>query len=157
MVEHIHGIVLAGGHRHRHAGNALEILVTLVEKTPPLLVYALPLVDGAWITQLLRSAAEMMDDGKFTLFLRLSARRKEEEATSDVKSPTDPTKDTTIPPPHEGNAPPKTPVTVDILFTKIMRSVRTCTQKKGGWHDEAVYGGLIAMEDIPGLGTCPPI
>ena len=181
VVEHIHGIVLAKGRRRRHAEKALEILVTLVKKTPPPLVDApLPLIDGAWITQLLRRAAEKkedtekkddaekpddpkkpddadkMDDEKFTLFLRLSARRKEEEPAPDAKTPTDATEDTTISPPHEGNVPPEAPVSADILFTKIMRNVRTCTQGRGGWHDEAVYGGLIAIRDIPGLGTCLP-
>ena len=173
VVEHIHGIVLAKGRRRRHAGRALEILVTLVKKTPPPLVDApLPLIDGAWITQLLRRAAEKnedaeeidvtempdnadkMDDEKFTLFLRLSARRKEEDAVWDVRTPTDATDDTTIPP-HEGNAPPETPVSAGTFFNKIIRNVRTCTQE-GGWHDEAAYGGLIAIKDIPGLGTFPP-
>jgi hypothetical protein len=95
VVEHIHGIALAGGRRRRHAEGALEILVTLVEKTPPPLVDApLPLVDSAWITQLLRSAAGgSMDDEKFTLFMRLSARRKEEEAAPDAKVPADATED----------------------------------------------------------------
>ena len=156
VVEHIYGIVLAEGRRRRHTEKALEILVTLVKKTPPPLVDApLPLIDGAWITQLLTNAAEKMADEKFTLFLRLSARRKEEEPALDVKSPIDATEDTTLAP-HEGDVPPEAPVAADTLFNKIMRNVRTCTQKKGGWHDEAVYGGLIAIRGIPGLGTCLP-
>jgi len=34
------------------------------------------------------------------------------------------------------------------LFSKIMKNIRTCIGKEGGWRDEAVYGGLIAIRDI---------
>ena len=155
VVEHIHGIVLAGGRRHRHAEKALEILVTLAEKTP------LPLIDSAWITGLLRSAAGGgMDDKKFTLFMKLSARRKEEEAVADPKTPSsqehaDTTGGTKGPAPHGGAVSSETPITGGDLFCKIMQNVRTCV-KKDGWRDEAVYGGLIAIKDIPELGSCLP-
>ena len=158
VVEHIHSLVLNKGRRHRHAVKALEILVTLVKKTPAALIDApLPLVDGAWITQLLRSAAESMDDEKFTLFMRLSAQRKEEEAVPDGKTPTDArTGGTTYPPSHGGNIPSETPVATHTFFKKIISNLRTCTQTEGGWQDEAVFGGLIAIKDIPGLETCHP-
>ena len=150
VVEHIHGIVMAGGHRHPHAEKALEILVALVKKTP------LPPVDGAWITQLLISAAGSMDDEKFILFMRLGARRKEEGATPDVETPIDVAGGTTDPPLHGGNVPSETPVAADTCFHKIISNLRACAQKEGGWQDEAVYGGLIAIADIPGLGSCLP-
>ena len=138
VVEHIHSVVLNKGRRHRHAVKALEILVILVRKTPSALFDSpLPLVDDAWITQLLRSAAGSMDDEKFTLFMRLSAWRREEEASPDVESS-------------------GTPISEDIFFNKVMHNIRTCTWKEGGWWDEAVYGGLITIRDIPGLGTCLP-
>ena len=155
VIEHIHGIVLAGGRRHRHAEKALEILVTLAEKTP------LPLIDSAWITGLLRSAAGGgMDDKKFTLFMKLSARRKEEEAVTDAKTSlsqehSDATGGTTGPAPHGGAVSSEIPITGGDLFCKIMHNVRTCV-KKDGWRDEAVYGGLIAIRDIPELGSCIP-
>jgi len=156
VVEHIHGIVLARGRRHRHAEKALEILVTLAEKTP------LPLIDSAWITGLLRSAAGGdMDDNKFTLFMKLSARRKEEEAVTDAKTSssqehTHATGGTIGPVSHGGTAPSEALVTGDNIFCKIMHNVRACVKKEGGWRDEAVYGGLIAIRDIPGLGSCLP-
>ena len=149
VVEHIHSLVLNRGRRRRHAETALEILVTLVKKAleiPVTLVKKtsttladtpLPLVDGAWIMQLLRSAAGSMDDERFTLFMRLSARRKEEEASPNVESS-------------------GAPIPEDIFFNKIMHNIQICTQEEGGWRDEAVYGGLITIRDIPGLGTCLP-
>ena len=131
VIEHIHGIILARGRRHRHAENALDILVTLAEKAP------FPLVDGTWIMGLLRSAAGGgMDDKKFILFMRLNARRKEEEVVTDVSS--------------------EAPIAEDTLFSKIMHNIRVCIEEEGGWRDEAVYGGLIAIRDIPGLGSCLP-
>ena len=70
VVEHIHGIILAQGHRRHHTKTALEIIYTLVQKT------TLPLVDASWINGLLESASRgNMGDDAFTLFLRLSARR----------------------------------------------------------------------------------
>ena len=132
VIEHIHGIALARGRRHRYAEEALGILVTLIKKV------SFPLVDGAWITELLRSAAGGgMGDEKFILLMRLNAQREEEQATLDTKS--------------SGTLIPE-----DIFFNKIMHNIRTCVEKEGGWRDEAVYGGLIAIADIPGLGTCLP-
>ena len=150
VVEHIHGIILTEGRRHRYAEKALEILVTLARQAP------LPPVDSAWITRLLKSAAGSMDDEKFILFMRLGARRKEEGATPDVETAADATEGTTSLPPHGGIVPSETPVIADTLFNQIIRNVRTCAQKEGGWQDEVVYGGLIAIADIPGLGTCLP-
>ena len=151
VAEHIHGIVLAKGRRRRHAEKALEILLTLAKKT------TLPLVDAAWVNELLKSAAGgTMDDEKFTLFLRLSARRKEDEAAPDVETPPGNVKACATNPPHGGTVPSETPTPEYILLSKIMRNVQICIEKEGGWQDEAVYGGFIAMRDIPRLGTCLP-
>ena len=154
VVEHVHGIVLAGGRRRRHAEKALEILVTLVRKT------TLPLVDAAWINELLkRAAGGDMDNEKFTLFMRLSARRKEEEAAADAKAPSSQghaERGVIDPLSRGGTMSPQTSDLGDTLFSKIMHNIRTCIEKEGGWRDEAVYGGLIAIRDIPDLGTCPP-
>jgi len=156
VVEHVHGIVLAGGRRRHHAERALEALVTLAEKAPP------PLVDGTWIMELLRSAAEGgMGDKIFILFMRLSARRKEEEAATDTKTPSGQerahaTGGATGPVSHGGTVSSETPATEDTLFCKVMHNIRNCIKKEDGWRDEAVYGGLIAIRDIPGLGSCLP-
>jgi hypothetical protein len=71
VVEHIHEIVLAKGHRRNFAKTALEILLVLVKKAP------FPLVDAVWIDDLLkRAACGKLDDEIFTALLRLSALRK---------------------------------------------------------------------------------
>ena len=44
-------------------------------------------------------------------------------------------------------------VTQESLFIKILQNIRACSEKDDGWQDEAVYGGLIAMKDIPQLGS----
>ena len=155
VVEHIHGIILARSRRRRHAEKALEILLTLVDKT------ALPLVDAAWINELLKSiAGGNIDDGTFTLFLRLSARRKDEEAG---KVGTPPGQDDvhaqggeTEPQPPGGAVTLETSAPEDTLFSKIVKNVQTCIEREIGWQDEAVYGGLITMRDNPPLGPCPP-
>ena len=66
--------------------------------------------------------------------MRFDARRKEEQATSDTKSS-------------------GTPIPEKKNFNKLMQNVRT---RVGGWWDEAVYSGLIAIADIHGLGACLP-
>ena len=155
VVEHIHGIILARGSRHRYAKDALEILVTIAEKA------SLPLVDGAWIMGLLMSAAEKdMDDEKFILFMRLSARRKGEETKPDSETPSGQehvqVQDGIRSLPHGEVVPSETPTPEYLLFTKIMKNVRTWVEKGGSWHEESVYGGLIVIKDIPRLGSCLP-
>ena len=122
---------------------ALEILLTLVEKV------ALPFVDAAWINELLkRAAAGDMDDDTFAFFLRLSARREE--------------KDVAIPSgrgyayAQRRSVPPETATSEYTLFTKVSQNVKTCSEQEGGWQDDAVYGGLLAMRDIPQLGFFYP-
>ena len=155
VIEHIHGIILSRGRRRRYAEKALGILFTLVKKT------TLPLVDAAWINELLKSAAGGdMDDEKFTLFMRFNARRKEEEAIADVGAT--PGQDRVHiqgginSPIHGETVPSESPTPEYTLFNKIMQNVRTCIGKESGSQDEAVYGGLIAIKDIPRLGTCLP-
>jgi hypothetical protein len=129
VAEHIHGHVMTRGRQYRHAKTALEILLLLTKKT------AIPLVDAAWVNELLRSGAMgNMDDGTFTAFLGLNARRKEEESTGGIASSE----------------------TLNPLFIKISQNVQTHSEVEGGWRDDAVYGGLLAMRDIPQLGSCLP-
>ena len=154
VVEHTHGLILSRGRRRRHARTALEFLHTLAKKS------SFPPVDRAWIRELLKSAAcGNMDDETFTLFLRLSARRREEDGATDVPTPHCQDHvgtqggESTVP----GEIPlPDAATPEHILFIKIMQNVRACSKQEGGWQDEAVYGGLIAVGDIPRLGSCLP-
>ena len=154
VIEHVHGIVLARGLRRRYAGQALEILLTLSKKT------TVPLVDATWINKLLESAARgNMDDDKFTLFMALSSRRKEGEVISDAETPGQEhvhVQGGIKQPPHGETVPSKTPTPEYILFTKIMQNIRNFVTKESGWQGEAVYGGLIAIRDIPRLGSFLP-
>jgi hypothetical protein len=154
VVEHIHGRVMTRGRRRRHAKTALEILLLLVKKT------TLPLVDTSWINELLRKGASgNMDNDTFNAFLRLSARRNEEDTTADAETAPgegyDHVDEADLRSPG-GTVPPETPNLEDPLFIKISQNVQACSEKEGGWHDDAVYGGLIAMKGIPQLGSCLP-
>jgi len=42
------------------------------------------------------------------------------------------------------------------LSTKILQNIQACSEKASGWQDEAVYGGLVAMKDIPQLESLLP-
>jgi hypothetical protein len=153
-VEHIHGLAMARGLRHRHAKTALEIL--LLDKRT-----TIPLVDAVWINELLGSGArENLDDNTFTMFLRLSARRKEEDTAVDVETTPGEDYDHVQLDEEDSRSPrgtvsPETPHREDPLFTKISQNIQT-RGEEGGWQDDAVYGGLIAMRDIPQLGSCLP-
>ena len=153
VVEHVHSIVLTRGRRRRHTKTALEILLTLAKKT------TLPLIDAAWINNRLKSAARgNMDDDTFALFLRLSARRKEEDATMDTE--TQPGQESRFQTSEIDARSPGGTVLPEAagypLFTKILRNVQICSELTDGWEDEAVYGGLIAVRDIPQLESCLP-
>jgi len=148
VVEYIHVMVLTRGRRRRYAKTALEILLILVKET------IFPLVNAVWINGLLESAVGgNMDDETFTLLLRLGARRKEEDAVADTETPPDPgsahvREGDTDQRSLGGPAPPEVTHTPEyILFSKILRNVQTCIEREGGWQDEAVYGGLIAIRD----------
>ena len=103
-----------------------------------------------------------MGDDTFTLFLRLSARRKEEDAAVDVESPAGQDYIHIQPGEMDAQSPraitsPEIVTTPEYsLFIKILQSVQACSEKDNGWQDEAVYGGLIAMKDIPRLGSLFP-
>ena len=156
VVEHIHRIVLANGRRRRYARAALEILLTLVKKT------TLPLVDSAWINELLKSAAWGDIPGDtFSVLLRLSARRRGEDTAADSEMPYEYDYDHI----QHGEVDPLSPgetVTSEnptpeyTLLAKVLQNVKTCGAQEDGWQDDAVYGGLIAIRDIPGLGSCLP-
>ena len=155
VVEHIHGQILARG-RRRHAKTALDILHTLVKKT------TIPLVDASWINGLLmRASRGNMRDDTFTSFLRLSGRRKEEDATTDAEPPSGQGRVRT----QVGETVPQSPREIMLpgaitpecsLFIKISHNVQACSKEDGGWQDDAVYGGLSAMRGIPQLGSCLP-
>ena len=156
VVEHIHTIVLTKGHRHRYANTALEVLLTLVKKA------SLPLIDGVWINDLLKRAAwGKMGDETFTVLLRFSALREEDDATTDSeissgqdfdhiqqdeKSPQSPGVTVT----------PENPTPEYALLELVLRNIKTCSTQGDGWEDDAVYGGLVAIKDIPGLRFCLP-
>jgi len=154
VVDHIHGIALRRSRRRRHAKKALDILLTLIKKAP------FPLVNGAWINGLLANATRgNMDDDTFTVFLKVSARRKEEFPAADMQTQfhqeyvhvprgaTDPQSPGGTVPSH---------ALENALFNKILQNVQACSEQEGGWQDEAVYGGLVAIRDIPRLGSCRP-
>ena len=137
VVEHIHSLAMTRGRRQRHAKTAMEILITLAKKA------TLPLADAAWMAELLRRAAGgNMEDDTFIQFLRLNARRNEEGAAADHHI-------------QGAIAPPETATTGYALFVKILQNIQACSGRDHGWQDEAVYGGLIAMKDIPQLGDFP--
>ena len=147
VVEHIHDLTLARGRRRRHAKTALDILLILAKKARPL-----SLVDASWINGLLKSAARgNMDDDTFTLFLRLSARRKEEKVTADAATSCDGQYCV-----HIQGGKPETATPEYALFVKILQNIQTHSEQEGGWQDEAVYGGLLSMRDIPHLESFPP-
>ena len=148
VVEHIHGIALTKGRRRLHVRAALEILVTLVRKT------LFPLVDGAWINDLLKKAAwGKMDDESFTALLRFSALRKENDAAIDSEIP--PTQDydhneaDSLSPGVTVRPEDHTPESA--LLDLVLRNIGGCSAQKDGWQDDAVHGGLVAIRDIPGL------
>ena len=151
VVDHIHGVALAKGHRRRYARTALEILFTLVKKT------SFPLVDAGWISDLLMKAARgKMDDEPFTALLRFSALRGGDDATIDTDIPTAQEYvhiglDEAVPRSPGGTIRPEDPAPEHALLDLVLRNVGTCGAQKGGWQDDAVYGGLIAIRDIPGL------
>ncbi|KAF9782758.1 hypothetical protein BJ322DRAFT_169425 [Thelephora terrestris] len=153
VVEHIHGMVLAGtGRRRRYAGKALEILLTLAKKTP------FPLFEVAWINGLLGDAADGdMNNDTFILFLKLRALTMGEDVEpqpdQDFVHVQDGEMDRR---PPGGAVASAEPTPEHPLLTKISWNVKICSDRAGGWQDEAVYGGLIAIKDIPNLRTLLP-
>ena len=150
VVEHILHIILAGSRRHDHALQALEVLITLVNHTN------LPLVDAAWMNELLKRAAKghtegEMADEHFNLFLRLSARRTDSgDATVDTE-----VGDFVFIQGFEADQPPlgiaialQDPMSDNVLFSKITGYVQACAERGEGWQNEAIYGGLVAIRDI---------
>ena len=101
-----------------------------------------------------------MGDDTFTSFLRLSAGRKEDDATTEAEPPFGQGYIRA----QAGEKDPQSPAVIMlseftpeyILFLKISQNIQACSKEDGGWQDEAVYGGLIAMKDIPLLGSCLP-
>ena len=156
VVEHIHGMALAKGRRRRYAKAALEILATLIRKTSFLRV------DAVWINGLLKRAAwGKMDDEPFTALLRFSAFRKEDDDAIDSEIPFTRGYDhiergEADPWSPGGTVIPEDPTPESTLLDMILRNVGNCSAQKDGWQDDAVYGGLIAIRDIPGLQSYLP-
>ena len=139
VVEHICEITLGCGRNHDDAAQALDILLTLAKHA------LLPLVDAAWINELLTRAAESdMADEEFTLFLRLSARRVGGFGI-DLQS-------------LRKTMTSEAPTPDDTLFCKVMKNIQACAERgddTSALRDndfEAIYGGLLAIRDIPRLG-----
>ena len=156
VVEHIVGIVLAKGHRRRYAKMALEILHTLIKKTP------FPLVDAVWMNDLLtRAAWGKMDDETSTFLLRFSALGKADDATADPETLSGQDfdhvqRDETNPQSPGGTAGPENPTPEYTLFDLVLRNINICGIQEDCWQDDAVYGGLITIRSIPGLRFCLP-
>jgi hypothetical protein len=156
VVEHIHRIVLAEGHRRRFAKTALEILLDLAKKTSS------PLVDAVWINDLLKGAAwRKMDDETFTILLRFSALRKGDDAVIGSEKPSALDYDHIQPDEADLRSPggtvrPEGPTPEYALLDLVLRIVKIRGEQEGGWQDDAVYGGLITIGDIPGLQFCLP-
>jgi hypothetical protein len=98
-----------------------------------------------------------MGDEAFIVLLRLSALRKADDAMTEIPSGTllrhmsnerkrDPGRIVTW----------ENPTPEYALLDQVLRSVDTCGAQVDGWEDDAVYGGLIAIKDLPGLRLCNP-
>ena len=152
-VEHICWIVFSEGRRKKYAKKVLEILLTLVKKT------TIPSVDAAWIDDLLKRAAacKQMDDEKFIILLTLSALRRSGEAATGPEitrrrdfdhfegNEVDPGRTVTW-----GNPTPEC-----ALLDRVLRIVDIYGQQDD-WENDAVYGGLIAIKDLPAGRLCDP-
>ena len=156
VVEHIHTIVLTKGRRRRYAKTALEILVTLVKKT------SFPLIDSVWINDLLKRAGRGgTDDETFVVLLRFSGLRKGDDTVAHPGIPSGQDydliqRDEANPRSPGGTVGPEIPTPEYTLIEKVLQNVKTCGAQKDGWQDDAVYGGLTAIRDTPGLRFCPP-
>ena len=152
VVEHVYKSFFSKDLRRRRAFEAaLDILLNLAKKM------ASPFVDAAWIDDLLKRAAwKKMDDEAFTVLLRLSALRKIGDATTETvtvhygdyveRKEADPGRIMTS----------ENPTPEYVLLDQVLRNVDTCGAQVDGWEDDAVYGGLIAIKDLPGLRLCDP-
>jgi len=156
VVEHIHKIALEKRRRRRHVNTALEIIHTLAKKI------SFPFIDPVWINGLLKSAAwGKVGDETFTALLRLSALRKEGDAAVDSEIP--PGQDIDCiqqceadPQSPGGTARPENRTPEYVLFDLVLRNIKIRGEEEDGWQDDAVYGGLTAIRDIPGLRFCLP-
>ena len=131
--------------RRRYAKEVLEILHSLVKKT------TIHFVDAAWIDDLLKRAAwKQMDDDKFIVLLRLSALRMETNWERDFdhveQNGADPGRIVTS----------ENPTPEYALLGRVLQIIDICSAREDGWEDEAVYGGLITIKNLPGVGLCDP-
>jgi hypothetical protein len=152
VVEHIHGLAMAQGPRRHHAKTALEILHLLIKKT------TVALVNGVWIDKLLESGGSgNMDDSTFIELLKLSARRNGEGTTADMGAIPGGDYICVQSVMNAGRIESREATNLEHpLFVKISQNIQTRSEEEGGWQDDAVYGGLIAMRGIPRLGSYLP-
>ena len=143
VVEHVQDVSLAKRRRYRYVAEALKILLTLVKNT------TLPLVNAAWINDLLKCAANGdMADEEFILLLKLSALRKEEGTAVNTGVGDSPVQRAETGPQSPQRARTSgSPTPDDTLFRTVVKIIQTY-----GLQDEAVYGGLLAIRDIRELG-----
>ena len=140
VVEHILGIALANDDQHSSAKAALAILLTIVKKATP------SPIGATWLSGLLqRGAVEDMDHDTFLLLLKFSASRAPPLSKSYVHRQGSP-----------GTVTSRAPTPEYTIFSAIVKHIKVCSEQEGGWQDEAVYGGLIAIRHIPHLGSCLP-
>ena len=151
VVEHVYRIFFSKDLRRRYAKAALEILLNLAKKMTS------PFVDASWIDDLLKRAAwKKMGDEAFIVLLRLSALRKVGDAATETvtehyydyveRKEANPGRIVTW----------ENPTPEYALLDQVLRNVDTCGARVDGWEDDAVYGGLIAIKDLPGLRLCDP-
>ena len=145
VVEHIQNTALTGGYRYRHVAEALMILSTLVRRSS----LESPLVDAAWITELLIHAAmgDVADD-EFTQLLAFRAWGRNKGDTVDPWVGNSLIRDLGTNPQSFGTTATSEALTSDdILFRKVMKIIQT-----RGRQEEVFYGGLLAIRYIRCLG-----
>lgn len=152
VVDHIHKIILDRGFRAQLAGDALDIILTLVEKRKiPSNVAAL-----AWIDELLgRAAVGRMRDDLFAKFLRLRGLWMVDDATS-FAGPAPVEFETSVPNDTLFKVEFKSSVPKDILFNAIWRAIKDFSGDENGCGDQAMYGGLVTIRGMLQQGPHQP-
>lgn len=148
VVEHIWRLAVGRRSRRvRYAGNALEIVLTLAGKQA-----AKPL-DVVWINKLLWNAVDM-DNEKFVYFLRL---RELAGSGEDQSHDQDRVTNREVDSGHLGGTiTSETPPPEYTSFSKISKNIEICSKQERGWEDKAVYGGLLAIQNLFRLGVYLP-
>ena len=150
VVEHICQIVFSEGRRKKYANEVLESLLSLVKRT------GTRFVGAAWINDLLKRAAwKKMGDTTFAILLGLSALRKTDEAEIGQET----TAGHDFGHLERNGADPGGIVASEnstpeyALLDQVLRIV-DIYGTRDDWEDDVVYGGLIAIKDLPGARLC---